>query len=233
MELKRWVSVTIRIGIALAMGIPLFRWAAGTMNAGSGLDFGAAFTIVGALLFYALILLLLFGRSIMESVANRFESFYLGGHDDNFRIVPEYSTAEARVKNGRYQEAIDEYREVISEYPDDIYPHLRIAELAVKHLNDVKLAELELLSAMGKAKGEDSTALAAGRLADLYQLTLQDPAQALEVMKQLREKIPGTKQARLAEERITVLEAIVHDGVALPKAPEKIAHRPSRYKMSD
>lgn len=232
MELKRWVSVTIRIVIALGVGIPLFRWATGTMGGGEGLglNFGAAFAIVGAVLLYAVVLLLLFGRSIMESVANRFEALYLG-HDDNFQIVPEYSTAEARVKKGRYQEAIDEYRNVIAEYPDDIYPHLRIAELATKHLNDVKLAELELLSAMGKAKGEDSTALAAGRLADLYQMTLQDPARALEVMKQLREKIPGTKQAKLAEERITVLEGIAHDGVPLPKSPDKIANRPSRYKM--
>jgi tetratricopeptide (TPR) repeat protein len=165
-------------------------------------------------------------------VANRFESLYVG-HDDNFRIVPEYSTAEARVKKGRYQEAIDEYRNVIAEYPDDIYPHLRIAELAVKHLNDLKLAELELLLAFGKAKGVDSTALAAGRLADFYQHELQDPARALDVMKQLREKIPGTKQAKLAEERITVLKSIAHDGVPLPKPPDKIANRPSRFKMSD
>ncbi len=234
MEFKRWVSVVIRIVIALGVGIPLFRWAAGTMNSGQGLglNFGAAFAIVGALLFYAVVLLLLFGRSIMESVANKFESLYIG-HDDNFRIMPEYSTAEARVKSGKYQEAVNEYRQVIAEYPDDIYPHLRIAELAVKHLNDLKLAELELLSALGKATGEDSTALAAGRLADFYQLALQDPARALEVMKQLREKIPGTKQARLAEERITVLESIAHDGVPLPKPPNKIANRPSRFKMSD
>jgi predicted negative regulator of RcsB-dependent stress response len=159
-------------------------------------------------------------------------SLFMPG-DSNFQITPEYSTAEARVKSGKYQEAVDEYRQVIIEYPSDIYPHLRIAELAVKHLNDHALAELELLSALGKAKGEDSTALAAGRLADLYQNTLQDPVRALEVMKQLREKIPGTKQARLAEERITVLEGIVHDGVPLPKAPDKIASRPSRYKMSE
>jgi hypothetical protein len=56
---------------------------------------------------------------------------------------------------------------------------------------------------------------------------------ALEVMKQLREKIPGTKQAKLAEERIAVLESIAHDGVPLPRSPDKIANRPSRFKMSD
>jgi len=53
----------------------------------------------------------------------------------------------------------------------------------------------------------------------------------LEVMKQLRERIPGTKQARLAEERIVLLESIAHGGVVLAKTPDKIAHRPSRYKM--
>jgi tetratricopeptide (TPR) repeat protein len=232
MELKPWVSRTIRIAIALGVGIPLFRWAGRTMNAGAGLDFGAAFTIVGALLFYALVLLLLFGRSIMEFVARKFENLYVG-RDDDFRIVSEYSTAEARVKKGKYQEAIDEYRKVILEYPEDIYPHLRIAELAIKHLNDLKLAELDLLSALAKAKGEDSTALAAGRLADFYQHTLQDPARALEVMKQLREKIPGTKQSKLAEERIAFLESIGQGGVAMEKTPDKIAHRRSRYSMWD
>jgi len=230
MELKRWVSLTIRIAIALGVGIPLFRWAAGVMNAGAGLDFGAAFTIVGALLFYALVLLLLFGKSIAGHVASKFENLYTGGSDSSL-IMPEYSLAEARVKKGKYEEAVDEYRKVILEYPGDIYPHLRIAELALKHLNDLKLAELELLSAMGKAKGEDTTALAAGRLADFYQLTLQEPSRALEVMKQLRERIPGTKQAGLAEERIVLLESIAHGGVVLAKTPDKIAHRPSRYKM--
>jgi hypothetical protein len=68
-------------------------------------------------------------------------------------------------------------------------------------------------------------------LADFYQLTLQEPSRALEVMKQLRERIPGTKQARLAEERIVLLESIAHGGVVLAKTPDKIAHRPSRYKM--
>jgi hypothetical protein len=105
--------------------------------------------------------------------------------------------------------------------------------VVLDHLNDNNLAEAELLSALGKAKGEVSIALAVGRLADFYQLTLNDPARALEVMKQVREKIPGTRRAKLAEERIAVLEGIVHGGASLPKTPDKIAARPSRYKMSE
>ncbi len=52
-------------------------------------------------------------------------------------------------------------------------------------------------------------------------------------MKQMREKVPDTKQAKLAEERIAILEGIVHVGVPLPKPPEKLASRPSRFKLSD
>jgi predicted negative regulator of RcsB-dependent stress response len=229
MELKRWVSMAIRIAVALILGFFLLRFA----FPGGGQQFSALdrFFQMATVIFYALILFAMFGWPLLESIGERIGNSLFMPSDANFQISPEYSAAEARVKKGKYQEAVDEYRKVIIEHPKDIYPHLRIAELAVKHLNDLKLAELELLSAVAKAKGEDSTALAAGRLADLYQHELQDPAQALEVMKQLREKIPGTKQARLAEERIAVLESIVHDGVPLPKPPDKIANRPSRYKM--
>jgi tetratricopeptide (TPR) repeat protein len=231
MDLKRF-SLAIRIAVALLVGIPLFHWGTAAMRAGEGLElnFGAAFEIAIAVLLYGLFVAALFARPLIDRVGTAFERLYMGRADDS-RIIPEYSVAEAQLMKGRYREAVDAYRDVVAEHPDDIYPHLRIAELAVKHLNDLKLAELELLAAMGKAKGEDSAALAAGRLADFYQLTLRDPARALEAMKQLREKIPGSKQAKLAEERIAVLEGIVHGGVPLPKAPGKIAHRKSRYSM--
>jgi hypothetical protein len=231
MDLKRW-SWPIRIAIAVAVGLGMLELVYSGAPKGGELPPGDKFFGIVLSLFYGFLLFYLFGWPLIQYVGEQVGTLYTG-RNESFRIVPEYSTAEARAAVGKYQEAIDEYRKVITEYPEDIYPHLRIAEIAVKNLDDVKLAELELLSAIGKVTGEDSTALAAGRLADLYQLTLQDPGRALEVMKQLREKIPGTKQARLAEERITVLEGIVHGGVALPKAPDKITHRPSRYKMSE
>jgi tetratricopeptide (TPR) repeat protein len=231
MDLNRW-RWPIRIVIAVAVGFGMLTFVYSGVPKGGELSPTDKFFGVVLSLFYGFILFYLFGWPFIQHVGEQVGTLYTG-RDENFRIVPEYSTAEARASVGKYEEAIDEYRKVIAEYPEDVYPHLRIAEIAVENLNDVKLAELELLSAIGKATGEDSTALAAGRLADLYQLTLQDPARALEVMKQLREKIPGTKQARLAEERITILEGIVHGGVVLPKPPDKIAHRPSRYKMSE
>ena len=221
MRLDGRLNLAIRVIVALVLGVCMYRLAIGLGPYG-----------VFVAIFYGLIMFFLFGLPALQRIGDTASRLF-DPNDSHFRIMPEYSVAEAQVKKGKYREAIDEYRKVIIAHPDDIYPHLRIADLALSHLNDVKLAELELLSAYAKAKGEDSTALAAGRLADFYQNTQNDPARALEVMQQLREKIPNTKQVRLAEERIIVLEGILRGTVLPPQAPDKISPRPSRYKMPD
>ena len=175
---------------------------------------------------------LIFGFPLLRKIGDKVSGLYMPS-DSSFRLMPEYSLAEARVKKGKYQEAVEEFRKIIVEHPDDIHPHLRIADLALSHLNDVKLAESELVLAFAKAKGEYTVALAAGRLADFCQHTLHDPARALEVMKQLREKIPGTKQANLAKERIAALERMAREGPPTTSPPCKIAARPSRYKIPE
>jgi len=193
---------------------------------------GSAFITVGIVAGLGIVAFLIFGFPLLRKISENLFSFY-GSSDDSTQITPEYSIAEARVNTGKYSEGIEEYRKVIAKHPDDMYPHLRIADIALKHLQDAQTAEVELQAALTKAKREDSAALAAGRLADLYQHTLHDPARALDVMKQLLEKIPGTKQANLAEQRIAILERIVHRGEPLPESPGKIAARPSRFKLSD
>ncbi len=231
MELKRW-SLPIRILIAVVVAFGMLMFIYSGAPRGGELDPGRKFMGLILAAFYGFILFALFGWPMITKVGDKFASLYVGDEKE-MRLLPEYSTAEARVSTGRYQEAVDEYRKVIEEYPEDVYPHLRIAELAIKHLNDVNLGELELLSALGKAAGNDTTALASGRLADFYQMTLNDPARALEVMKQLRDRIPGTKQAALAEERIAILEKIAIHGEVVPEVPKKLTNRPSRYKMTE
>jgi tetratricopeptide (TPR) repeat protein len=193
---------------------------------------GPAMITVGIVAMLGLVAFFIIGIPLIRKISDHAFSFY-SPSDDSSRVMPEYSIAEARVNTGRYPEAIEEYRQVIAKHPDDMYPHLRIADIALKHLQDVRTAEVESQAALVKAKGEDSLALAAGRLADLYQFTLNDPTRALEVMKQLRERIPGAKQTKLAEERIAILERIVLQGEAVPEPPQKIASKPSRFKMTD
>ena len=192
-----------------------------------------AFVTVSAFLAgIGLVLSLLVGRFLLKLLGERAGKLFSPG-DSHFRVVPEYSLAEARANEGKYREAVDEYRKVAAKHPDDIYPHLRIAELALDHLDDLKLAGRELTTAFRKAAGPDSMALAANRLADLYQNTWHDPSRALEVMRQLHEKIPDTNQAKLVEERIAVLEKMARGEAVPPPVPGKIPIRPSRYRMPD
>ena len=218
--MSKAISRIIRILLAIVIGVYLVRFA----------GFSPLLVIVGVI--YGVILFLMFGLPLIRR-AGEGASQLFWPDDSHFRVMPEYSVAEARVKQGQYAAAVEEFQKVIVQYPDDVYAHLRIAELAVEHLHDLKLAELELISAVSKAEGKDTTALAAGRLADFYQTTLQDPARALAVMKQLREKTPGTKQAKLAEERIAALERISQGVPPQPKTPEKISLRRSRYRMTE
>jgi predicted negative regulator of RcsB-dependent stress response len=231
MDLKRW-GLPIRILIAIVVGFGMLTFIYSGVSKGGGLSPSDKFVGLIVSILYGFVLFYLFGWPMIQHVVDRFGTLYTGSNE-NFRIAPEYSVAEARAQAGKYQEAIDEYRQVILKYPDDMYPHLRIADIALKHLQDVNTAELDLMTALAKASGADSSSLAAGRLADLYQLTLHNPGRALDVMKQLREKIPGTKQANLAEERIAILEKIVIQGEPVPEPPQKIAHKPSRYKMTE
>ena len=52
------------------------------------------------------------------------------------RPPPRYSIAEARVKEGRYAEALAMYEKIAADYPDEIKPHLAMLELAVRRLHD-------------------------------------------------------------------------------------------------
>ncbi len=222
MKFERF-SLPLRIVIAVVLGFLLLRF----VFAGTNSELDMASKLIGLFLAiaYGLVLFALFGFSIIRRVAGRIANIY-EPDDRHSRIMPEYSTAEARVKVGRYAEAVEEYRKVIAQHPDDVYAHIRIAELALENLNDVKLAELELMSAYAKATTEDAAVMVAGRLADLYRYTLQNPTQAIEIMRQLQSRLPGTKHVLGAQQRIDTLER-VKAGHIVPPVPAKIDFKPT------
>lgn len=183
---------------------------------------GHAMIIVGALVFIGLVLFFVVGLPLLRRLGERSVGA-LYNPDDGTPARPEYSIAEARVKAGRYEDAVAEYRKVIERYPDDIYAHIRIADLAVQHLRDPNLAEAELTSALAKASAEDGIVLAAHRLADFYQHTRQDASRAIEVMRQLQTRLPQTQHALGAQQRIETLQQL--NGGRAPAPPKTIAYR--------
>jgi hypothetical protein len=184
---------------------------------------GWAFIIVGLLAAVGIVLALVIGLPIIRRLGTKAGGLFVG-NDASFRIRPEYSTAEARVNQGRFAEAVAEYRLVIEKHPTDVYAHLRIAEMMVERFNNPKAAELELIPALAKATAPDAFALVSHRLADLYQYQLPQADRARAVMESLKAKLPGTKHAASADQRLAALQ----DGAApKPEVPKTIAFRPT------
>src|SRR5580698_10290608 len=96
---------------------------------------GSAFITVGIVASLGIVAFFIIGIPLIRKIGEHTLSVYAPS-DDSSKIIPEYSVAEARVNTGKYPEAIEEYRKVINKHPDDMYPHLRIADIALKHLQD-------------------------------------------------------------------------------------------------
>jgi tetratricopeptide (TPR) repeat protein len=209
----------VRIAVAVVLGVGLYRF---VFAGGSP---SPADKLIGVMLaiLYGGVLFALFGWPLLSQLGNKVAKIYEGS-DKNFRIMPEYSKAEARLKVGKYAEAVAEYRLVVAQFPGDIYAHVQIGQISADHLNDFQTAETEFQTACAKAVSEDASIMAHNRFADLYQFKLENPARALAVMEQLRSKFPGTRAAARAEERIAALKEIIAGFTPL-KPPDKIAFR--------
>src|SRR6266852_2665595 len=94
-----------RLTIAAVLGYFLLSYG---KRAVAGGDIGSAFFVAALLALYGIVLFLLFGSSVMGKVADQFGNLYMPS-DHGIQISPEYSVAEACVKKGNYQEAVDEY----------------------------------------------------------------------------------------------------------------------------
>jgi tetratricopeptide (TPR) repeat protein len=215
------LSLILRIMIAVAVGFYfvhyLFDDFAGKLNEA---DYLFALIGIGA---YSALLCVLFGVPFMRHVGERFGQFYTPS-DESFRIMPQYSKAEGRLKAGDYPAAIREYREVIDQFPNDIFAHIQIAQIAADKINDLAMAEAELLTATAMASTPDAIIMAHNRLADFYQFKKENVPRAIEVIEEIRTKLPDQRADHRAEERIAALQKIVAGGGAVPPSP-KIAFR--------
>ena len=120
--------------------------------------------------------------------------------DENFEVRPQYSIAEARVNEGRYEEAIEAFRDYVAQYPEEIIPHVRIADLQLQQFGNVEAAITEFKTALPKAHGADAVSFLNHRLADLY-LQHRDRAAALECFREIQRRFPKTRQSKTALER--------------------------------
>jgi len=121
--------------------------------------------------------------------------------DASFEYHPDYSVAEARVKEGNYEEAIIAFQKYMEQFPHEITPHIRIADIQMDHFNNLDGAISELKIALTKAKSADGFSIASFRLADLYLNQRHDSRAAMDCFHDVQRQFPGTRQAAAAFQR--------------------------------
>ncbi len=149
---------------------------------------------------YSVVLGVIWVGPVLEKIAGSGSRLYVPG-DHKFDHTPEYSIGQAREKEGRIAEAIEVYREYKVKYKKEVEPHLKIAELQTKHFRDVTSALVELKEALPKARDHATYVMIHYRMADFYLEFRKDRSAALDCLKHVQKKFPGTKFAKDAAQR--------------------------------
>jgi tetratricopeptide (TPR) repeat protein len=185
----------LRISLGLALIVSLWFMASSSQMSAAGQLGNLALCVL-----LAILAIFIIGRPLVDWVGDMVGRIWMPG-DSSFNWQPQYSIAEARVKEGLYQEAVASFRDYITQYPQEPTPHLRIADLQLKHLDDPQAARFELEVAVGKSRSGQTFAMANFRLGELYISHLNDSKAALRCYHAVQSRYPKTKYARAAEER--------------------------------
>jgi tetratricopeptide (TPR) repeat protein len=157
---------------------------------------------------------------LINAIASPFMNLYTGGNQPP-DPQPLYSVAQARRKQGKYQEAVAEIRKQLAQFPGDFYGLLLLAEIQVENMDDLSGAQstVERLLAE-KERSPTESALALNRLADWHLKYGQDPAAAEGALRRILELFPDTPQSYLATQRLAHLTS--PEMLADKKEPHRI-----------
>ncbi|MFO1497560.1 MAG: hypothetical protein U1G07_04050 [Verrucomicrobiota bacterium] len=170
-----------------------------------------------------LILTIVWRQTFCDFVGDQFASFYTGGKQE-VEPTPLYSIAQGKRKFGKYQEAIEEVRKQLAQFPTDFTGWMLLAEIQAEDLNDLAAAQEtinEILSHEDRAP--KNIAFALNREADWHLKRRQDREAARVALERIVELIPDTEQAQMALQRIAHLTPA--EMLEARQEPQRIALR--------
>lgn len=129
-----------------------------------------------------------------------------------------HAGAMAKVAQGDYEGAVEEYRTVVASNPSDTLALSEIAHLYCDRIgNDGAAAEV-LESALQQEWPPDDSAFLCNRLVDVYWTYQHDGARARALLIQVVETLPDTKHAANAQHRLRDIDHAIETG-QLPQRP--------------
>jgi tetratricopeptide (TPR) repeat protein len=180
----------------------LFGYVAGIVGKGG---YGGAFTGIPLTAACGLVLAFTWRKNIAMLVASPIASLYDGGNDPP-DPVPLYSIARAKQKKGLFLEAINDVREQLKRFPNDVEGNLLLAEIQAEDLKDMAAAELTIHRFCNQeGHAPKNIAYAFYALADWFLEVELNPDGARKALEQVIERFPGSELASGAAHRIAHL----------------------------
>ena len=220
--LVQWVLTLINlVFIAFVIG-PLFR------------EFGyvAAFAGVPLAAFAGLVMAVIWVPSLTDWVGRQFGQLYDGGQTAP-DPEPLLSIAEARRKQGRFDEAEQEVRQQLERFPGNFRAQMLLAEIQVLDRRDLAAATQTIEDVLAQpAHTPKNLAFALTRLAE-WQLRMQDDRDAARTtLERIVRRFPETPEAHTARQRIAHLtpsemlaQAKDRPKLAVPHSDERLGLR--------
>jgi lipopolysaccharide biosynthesis regulator YciM len=136
----------------------------------------------------------------MPSIGDWIGNFFFQPNEQAVRDP--HSDAQAALARGDHAGAVEEYRRVLGDDPDDLLSYSEIAKISCEHLADPAAAAQMLEQALEREWPPDDAAFLTSRLVDVYWQHQHDGPGSRALLLQIIEAMPGTRHAANAQHRL-------------------------------
>ncbi|MGB8355336.1 MAG: tetratricopeptide repeat protein [Chthoniobacteraceae bacterium] len=171
------------------------------------------------IVFIAIIIGATVAITIVPAIGESVGSFFFSPNEQIEKDA--HADAMAKIAQGDYEGAIEEYRAALEKNPEDTHAISEIVHLYCDKLDDPNSAEEILTEALEGEWPPEQSAFLCSRLVDVYWNHEGDGESATHILHQIIETMPDTKYAANATHRLHEIERAVASGQApLPISDE-------------
>ncbi len=160
-----------------------------------------------AITFVAIIIGTIFAVTVIPAIGEAVGGFFFS---PNVEVEKgPHADAIAKVAQGDFEGAIEEYHRVFESNPADTHCVSEIVHIYCDKLNSPEIAEEYLNNTLQQEWPQEQAAFFANRLADIYWNHKHDAASARHILSQIAETMPETRYAANALHRMHELDRAV------------------------
>jgi tetratricopeptide (TPR) repeat protein len=176
-------------------------------------DTSRVIVLFGGTIIDGAVIAVLLTTLIIPAVGTKIGSFFYNP-DQKIEHDP-HADAIARVLQGDFEGAIEDYEEIFRKDPADTLALSEIARICCRDLGDTARAATVIERALEDEWTHEQGSFLANRLADIY-LLQNDPMRARQVLVEIAQNLDGTKYAANALHRLHEVDRAIETGGKTP-----------------